>query len=488
MSQRAVGRATWDQRQQAFVERLGRESLSDLETGTILALPSATFPVAELCKITAIQHYEERMLFVVLLLRRPRLRVVYATSLPIDPDIVDYYLGFLPDPEDARRRLRLVAVGDDGPQPLTEKLLERPDVVEQLRGAVEDPDSAYVLPFNVTAAEQQLSDALGLPVYGPHPRLAQLGSKSGGRRVARQAGVAVLPGAEDLRSLEAVEGAIAAIKAVSPQAEAVVIKLNDGFSGQGNAIVELSGPTSPLAESHTTFCAGEESWPSFAAKIAQGGAIVEQLIRPEAMASPSVQLRISPVGTVEVVSTHDQILGGPDNQVYLGCRFPAHWDYRLAIQEAGVRVGRVLADDGVIGSFGIDFIIDRSDGEARIYLSEINLRMGGTTHPFWMARLATGGVYDTLTGELVADGKPKSYVATDNLKSEHLAGRRPGDLIRDIGKAGLAYDAGARTGATLHLLGALPGFGKMGVTCIADSPEAADKLYQELVDTIQDRD
>ena len=487
MTRSAVSRASWDDRQRAFVSRLGRESISDLETGTILALPSATFPVSELCKITAIQHYEERMLFVVLLLRRPQLRVVYATSLPVDPEIVDYYLSFLPDPDEARRRLQLVAVGDDGPLPLTAKLLERPDVVEQLRSAVEDPDNAYVLPFNMTQAEHQLSDALGLPFYGPHPRLAELGSKSGARKVARQAGVAVLPGAEDLRSLEAVEGAIAAIRAVAPEAEAVVIKLNDGFSGQGNAIVERSGPTSPLTGSDTRFCAAEESWPSFAAKIAEGGAIVEQLLRPDTMASPSVQLRISPAGTVEVVSTHDQILGGPDNQVYLGCRFPAQWDYRLAIQEAGIRVGRILADEGVIGSFGIDFIIDLAGGDAHIYLSEINLRMGGTTHPFWMARLATGGTYDALTGELVVDGRPKSYVATDNLKSEHLTGRRPGALIREIAEAGLGYDESSRTGATLHLLGALPGFGKMGVTCIGDSPEEADTLYQDLVDTIQGR-
>lgn len=152
-----------------------------------------------------------------------------------------------------------------------------------------------------------------------------------------------------------------------------------------------------------------------------------------------------------------------------------------------MRVGRILADEGVIGSFGIDFIIDLAAGDAGIYLTEINLRMGGTTHPFWMARLATGGTYDALTGELVADGRPKSYVATDNLKSEHLAGRHPGEILREVEDAGLGYDAGSRTGATLHLLGALPGFGKMGVTCIADSLEEADKLYQRLVDTIRGR-
>ncbi|MDP9069934.1 MAG: ATP-grasp domain-containing protein, partial [Actinomycetota bacterium] len=383
----------WTERQRAFVQRVGTASLSDLETGTIVVLPSATFPVAELCKITGIQHYEERMLFTALLLRRPQVSLVYLTSLPVDPAVVDYYLRFLPDPEHARERIQLVFVGDDGPRPLTEKLLDRPDLIERVRGVIGNPQEAHVLPFNVTPAEERFADLLDLPVYGPHPDLVPLGSKTGSRRVARQAGVAVLPGSEDLRSLEDVEQAVQGLRASRPHAEAVVIKLNDGFSGQGNAIVELRSPLAPLPASNTTFCASEESWPSFAAKIAQGGAVVEELIRPERMASPSVQMRIAPAGTLEVVSTHDQILGGPDNQVYLGCRFPADPAYRSAIQEAALAVGEVLAGEGVMGSFGIDFVVVRHDGGDEVYLSEINLRMGGTTHPFWMARLASGGVY-----------------------------------------------------------------------------------------------
>ena len=94
------------------MERVGTASPSDLEAGTIVVLPSATFPVAELCKITGIQHYEERMLFTTLLLRRPQVRLVYVTSVPVDPAVVDYYLRFLPDPEHARRRLQLAFVGD----------------------------------------------------------------------------------------------------------------------------------------------------------------------------------------------------------------------------------------------------------------------------------------------------------------------------------------------------------------------------------------
>ncbi len=476
--------SSWEERQRAFADRLGKRAPSDLEGGTIVVLPSATFAVDELRKISAILHYEERMLFTALLLRHPGRRLVYLTSLPVDETIVEYYLRFLPDPTGARSRVHLVSVGDDGPEPLTHKLLDRPDVIGRVRALVDD-DDAFVLPFNVTAAEGRLADALDLPFYGAGPHLASLGSKAGSRRVARRAGVAVPAGSEGHHSLTQVEDAVEAVRERRPGAQAVVIKLNEGFSGQGNAIVDLKGPVAPLPGSRTTFCAADESWSSYPAKIARDGAVVEELLHREGMASPSVQMRIAPSGTYEVLSTHDQILGGTANQVYLGCRFPADGAYRLAIQEAAAGVAEVLADEGVIGSFGIDFlVVPPGHDDGGLYISEINLRMGGTTHPYWMARLAAEGSYDPSTGELMVGDRPTCYVATDNLKSEHLLGLRPGQVIDALDRAGLGYDPLTRTGATLHLLGAVERFGKMGATCVAPSPEDADELYREVLGVI----
>lgn len=439
--------------------------------------------MSELRKITGIQFYEERMLFSTLLLARPELRLVYLTSLPIDEAIVEYYLGFLPDPAGARARLALVPLDDPSPMPLSEKLLHRPAVVAHVRELVAGHGPAHVLPFNVTPVEYALAEAMDMPLFGPHPDLVRLGSKSGSRQVARRAGVAVLPGREDLYSLDAVEAAIGHIRAASPEAAAVVIKLNDGFSGQGNALVDLAGLASPLPLSATTFCAGGESWPAYGAKIEAGGAIVEELVRVPSVVSPSTQVRIAPGGRYEVVSTHDQVLGGPSNQVYLGCRFPADSRYRAAIQEEAAAIAAVLAGEGVIGSFGIDWLVvpEPAAGGDRVLLSEINLRMGGTTHPYWMTRLLTGATYDAGRGELVtAAGGPVTYVATDNLKSPRLAGRTPAEVIAGVAKAGLAYDPATRTGTALHLMGALPGFGKMGATCIAPSLDEADDLARRL--------
>lgn len=435
-------------------------------------VPSISFPPAELAKITAVGFYEERMLFLLLLLRNPAVRIVYVTSSPVDRATVDYYLRFVP--AGAGERLVMVDAGDPSIGSLSAKVLAQPALVSRLRELV--PEGSTMLPFNVTPAEVRLASALGVTLCGPPAHLVRLGSKSGARKVARKAGVATAAGAENLFSLEAVAAAISAIRRGRPGAEAVVVKLDNGFSGIGNAILEMDGVADPLPASKTTFCAADESWPSYEAKVRAEGAVVEELLRVPGLMSPSVQLRIGAGGDVEVLSSHDQILGGPEGQVYIGCRFPAAKDYRSAIVAEARRVGEVLAGEGVIGSFGIDWLVTPAGD---VYLSEINLRMGGTTHPYWMARLAGGAAYDPTTDELA--GPTLCYTATDNLKLPRLVGWSPADVIRLIDDAGLAFDPTTGTGITLHLLGAVPGHGKLGATCIAGSPEAAGDLYVELV-------
>lgn len=453
--------------------RLGSHALSDIGTGKILVLPSLSFPEEELRKIIGIQHYEERLLFMTLLLARPELEMVYVTSMPIDPAVIDYYLGFLPDREAARSRLHLVALGDDRPLPLSEKLLADEVKIAEIQALVDD--ETYALAFNVTELEWRLMQMLGVLLYGPHPQLARLGSKSGSRLVAQEAAVDVCPGGEGLTSLAEVERVL---RELDPRG-AAVIKLNNGFSGQGNAIVSLADLRLPLTDADTTFCAEDESWASFERKIADEGAVVERLLREPGTVSPSVQMRIGADGSYEVVSTHDQILGGPDDQVYLGCRFPADDRYRQDIQSAGRALARVLADKGVVGSFGVDFVVVPGPENA-VFLSEINLRMGGTSHPFYMTRFVTAGTYDEGSGHLVVDGRPKFYVASDNIKSDALKGVTPAQVIDALQRAGIAYDERKKTGVTLHLLGALERYGKLGCVAIGDTREQADSLYEAI--------
>jgi hypothetical protein len=451
---------------------------SELDEGFVAVLPSISFPSEELRKIVAIQHYEERLLCLLLLLRNPRLRMLFITSMRVPEPIVDYYLGFLDDPRSAADRLFVLSLGDPAPRALTEKVLEDPYAAKRIRELAADAENSYILPFNVTALEARLSDITGVPLYGCPLELVSLGSKSGSRRVAKQAGVPVLPGAEDLYALDDVMAAIEALRREQGGRGAAVIKLNDGFSGQGNAIVELASAESPIESSPITFCASEESWETFGPKIEESGAIVELLLRDPDLASPSVQMRILPDGSDEILSTHDQLLGGQDDQVYLGCRFPASERYRVAIQDHARRIAKVLSKAGVIGQFAMDFVITP---QQQVYLSEINLRMGGTTHPFLMARHATRGDYDEESGELVTHLGPRCYLATDNLKSPAYVGLDPVVVMEALRGAGLAFDRSTQSGILLHLLGAVRAYGKLGATCVGESTVVADELYALLV-------
>ena len=210
-------------------------------------------------------------------------------------------------------------------------------------------------------------------------------------------------------------------------------------------------------------------------------------MRSDGLRSPSVQLQISPAGEVEVLSTHDQILGGPENQVYLGCRFPARPEYRLAIQAEACKVAEVLAERGASSapSGSTSWSIPTGAGD-RITLSEINLRMGGTTHPYWMARLATGGPTTRSPGELrLPAGGRRCYLATDNLKSRAAGGSLAGGDHRAHrpGRAGLRpVDRDRRHPPPPGR----PPAGEDGGDVHRRPPEEADVLYHDVLAVLAD--
>jgi hypothetical protein len=202
--------------------------------------------------------------------------------------------------------------------------------------------------------------------------------------------------------------------------------------------------------------------------------------------SPSAQYRVDPLGVVEAISTHDQVLGGRSGQVFLGCRFPADPAYRLDIQAAGLRAAESLRDHGVLGRFAVDFVSVRVGDGWRHYGIEINLRKGGTTHPFLMLQFLTDGQYDQNTGEFrTSSGRPCCYEASDNLEAARYCGLTPDDLIDIAVMNGLHFHGAAQEGVVFHLLGALSQFGKFGLMAVAETPARASALYGEAIAALE---
>ncbi len=468
-------------------------STNRLAEQTVVVVPSLSLDPGVLQRISAVEYYEERLLCLLMLLGMPRTQVIYVTSRALAPSIVDYYLHLLPGvpASHARRRLTLIDCDDGSMRPLSAKILSRPRLLDRIRRSIAHPRRAHITCFNSTELERTLSVRLDVPLYATDPNLVALGTKSGSRKAFRKAGLDIPDGVEDVRDEHDVVGALHEVAQRNLDVNRLLIKLDEGFSGEGNASLDIRGAPRDGAfpewvkwrlESDLVFEAPGENWASFSEKLKRMSGIVETFIEGSAPASPSVQCRIDPLGSVEIVSTHDQVLGGPTGQVFLGCTFPAADDYRMALHDAGVRVGELLRDSGVIGRYGIDFVSVEQQGQRRNYAIEINLRKGGTTLPFLMLQFLTGGSYDARTGLYGTRlGEERYYYATDNLEHERYKRLTPRDLVDIVVERGLHFDSTTQEGVVFHLIGAIAEYGKLGVVAVGKTPESAHRHYEDTV-------
>jgi hypothetical protein len=460
---------------------------------SVVVIPSITLDRAVASSGSLNQAYEERFLFLLMLLRQPRLRMVYVTSMPIDPEIIEYYLALLPGviPSHARARLSLVAVHDSSGRSLSEKLLARPRLLARIAAMIPNPSRSHLVPYNTTELERDVALSLGIPMYAADPRLAEWGSKSGCRKLFAETGVPYPLGAENLHSLDDLADALEAMRAQRPGMASAIVKLNEGVSGQGNAVVRLDGlplPDAPEAREalvdrlrRMELEAPGLSLDVYLAKFAEGGGIVEERITGSAIESPSVQLRVLPGRKVELLSTHDQLLGGASGQSYLGCIFPAAPEYARSITQHARTIGERLAQEGALGRFAVDFVVVRdSSGVWSPYAIELNLRKGGTTHPFLTLQFLTDGRYQPETALFVTPrGHEKHLVATDHLESDDLRGLLPVDLFDIVARHGLHFDQSRQVGVVFHMISSLTEHGRIGLTAVGDSAKEADHRYRE---------
>ena len=389
--------------------------------------------------------YEERFLCLVLiLLRQPRTHVVYVTSQPILPRLVDYWLRLVPrvEAEHLRERLHVVSVVDPRPKPLTAKLLDHPRLLERIKAQIVGHERSLIIPFNVSPLERELAVRLGIPVYGPRPELAWAGTKSGGRRIFADEGVPHPIGIEDVSSEDDVVAAIGEILRRRPECRQVMVKVNDGVSGLGNGLITI-GPGGEVRARAIALEDPDLSAEQFYGFMAERGGIVEERIAGEAFCSPSAQLRVMPNGTVEVLSTHDQILGGPHGQTYMGCRLPADPAYAVAIGREARKVGERLSREGMIGRFAVDFVAVRANGA----LGRARGRDQPPQRRHDASRAHAAGAdrrrVRRARGVFVAgDGQEKHYVATDDLESEAYKTLTPGRRARH--RRGRAHRLGRR--------------------------------------------
>lgn len=464
---------------------------------TVVIVPSLTLDAEILSKVKGAVHYEERLLCMLMLLRMPLTKLIYITSVPVPEVIVDYYLNLLPGitGHHARKRLSLISCFDASVKPLTQKILERPRLVEVIKQNITNLETAHLTCFNITPLEKTLAVQLGIPLFGTDPDKFYEGSKSGGRKTFRESGVSLPDGYEDLRTREEVVTALAALKRKDPALRKAVVKMNEGFSGDGNAIYfyrdikvddKLERSIAATLSENFKTVAKDVSEALFFEKFGLMGGIVEVFLEGDIKMSPSAQCVINPDKRIDIVSTHDQLLGGDDGQIFIGAIFPADKAYNVSLATEARKIAQTLAEKGALGRFAVDFIsVKQENGSWKHFAIEINLRKGGTTHPFLMLQFLTDGKYHDDTGEFItASGNKRCYFASDNVISDQYKGLTPVDLIDIAMFHSLMFDGATQEGVMFHLVGALSEFGKLGVVCIGSTHERAKAYYDRVVEVL----
>ena len=165
---------------------------------------------------------------------------------------------------------------------------------------------------------------------------------------------------------------------------------------------------------------------------------------------------------------------------------PGVISYAATITGLALMIGRCLADDGVIGRSAVDFVVARDDaGGWEPYAIELNLRAGGTTHPFAALALLTGGGYDADAATFTTPaGVAKHYVATDDLEAPSLRALGRDGLLALLHRRRLGFDHARQCGVVFHMLSSLDELGRVGLTAVGDSALEARRRYEQAQETL----
>ena len=428
-------------------------------------------------------YEEERLLFLLIRLRNPRARMIYVTSRPIPPPVLDYYFELLrgTPASHLRAHLQLVAVHDTSPRPLAAKILERPHLLERIRGAVFDPARAYLTVCESTPLEERLAVALDLPMNAAATALAGQAAGAGARRIFLQAGLEVPVGVEGVRSESEAVDALVEIARRQPGVRQAVVRLEGQRAAATVAYPPGSGSRRALERAVRGLAPTEPGLApdAFLERMADVGAVVQERIEGGSVAS--AELRINPRRQVVAASTHDHLAGGA------GLWFPAAPAYGRALLDAGRRAARILAARGIVSRVSVTFAVRPGGAGPTLTALDIDLGMGPVVHSVLALRFLTGGSFDGASATFqTPSGAPKSYRSNDTLRAARYCGLLPEDLIDLVAAHRLHFDPLSEAGVLFHVIGGVSERGAIGLTAVGGDRAEADRHYQRAVRTLDE--
>jgi len=331
---------------------------------------------------------------------------------------------------------------------VTEDALASPLLLEKLSALADG--STYLMPLGVSAAEEELSKATGLPLAGPTAATCKaVNGKVFSRDLVDRTGLRAVPG-RTARTVGELRAALTEQLALTGQlglGGGVVVKESLGVSGRGMVRVQDERGAERLLR------LVERRGMDAAANL-----VIESWI--EHAQDLNYQFVVSRSGGVRFETVKAAVLR---DGVHQGHRFPVELSPAVTEQlhEATRRIGEALHAEGYFGLVGVDAMLGRD--ETFYPCLEINARFNMSTY---QSRIAE---------RLIPDGT-HAIAATIGLRlnRRHTFGEVAaalGDLLLDgAGRSGVLIN----NFATLNAAAAEGSFhGRLYAICLAESADAA---------------
>ncbi len=459
------------------------------KTCQYIVIPSMSFDCELLEGIEGVSHYELRSLWEILRVKEENVYVTFVSSFKIPFSTLKHFKEIYHLTAEEFSRVNFIEITrKKNILSLTKNILLDENALKKIKGTFKC-ENVILEPFVFTLQEKELSRKLKIPSWYDHPQMNYFHTKSGNRFIVGNS--APMPaGFGDLFSFDAVVKGVIKLKNNNSSLDSCMVKLNFGVSGQGNMKLDL--PKSKTwqyllpkeKEDNIRKCFESAKLfnkalkvSDFKKRIIEEGAIVEEFISNEIISSPSAQIFCKP-DSIDLISTHHQILD-KSGQKFLGGSYPCDDQYRKKIEAFSVKVGEKLKELKVFGVISIDFLISKNQDtkELDYHLIELNIRKGGTTHPFMLSNFAVR------SGEHFEAGAPSSdfvdnyvYRSNDNFYPCRTRYSCQKEILEKATAEGILFSRNKKEGVIFHLLSSYEETGKVGYTILASNKDRVDQL------------
>jgi predicted ATP-grasp superfamily ATP-dependent carboligase len=417
----------------------------------LIVLPSLSLPEEQLKGIEGLIFYEHRMLWT-LLLKRYVKKITFLSSKPVSQEYKKYLFKLGNIHQSDQEDIVFISTNKISNN-LSYNILNNEKLITKIQKEIKNPLKTLLLPFISTKVERNLSIKLGIKLMGSSKSINEWASKYGNHIIFKETNTPTPMISPNLKSFKEVE---LEFNNCNPSKK-YLLKLNYGVSGKGN------------------FNLNKETIHNLENLDYTEGSIIEEFIE-DIKNSPSVQGYIDNNANVKILSTHEQILD-ETGMVFQGSLFPASKKNQKRDDYLSSKGRRFFKKQILYWFFALDFV----ETEKGVFAIEINLRQGGTTHPFFMSKLITNSRYCERNLQLSYNNELLYYLSNDNFKSKF---NKFGDILDIFKNRGILYDDYKKEGVVFHMTSALKDFNKIGYVIISKSKDRIFELENLLKNLI----